>query len=162
MASLISSSTGSQWCSALSTHPNTCFILLRQKRLAIKARLVEILAERPKNWPTSNVSIRNYAIGGWQIEEDGWAWDILEVSGFSQGRFLDECGWWWSNRVLFSWIVGPTDMVALKMRGLPWRVEVEEIEQFFSRYAYVRDSIHLGVLSDGRKTGQAALLFENQ
>ena len=52
-------------------------------------------------------------------------------------------------------------MVALKMRGLPWRVEVEEIEQFFSRYAYVRDSIHLGVLSDGRKTGQAALLFEN-
>ena len=47
------------------------------------------------------------------------------------------------------------------MRGLPWRVEVEEIEQFFSRYAYVRESIQLGVLQDGRKSGQAALLFVN-
>ena len=46
----------------------------------------------------------------------------------------------------FKMTVVPSDMVALKMRGLPWRVEVEEIEQFFSRYAYVRDSIHLGVL----------------
>ena len=71
------------------------------------------------------------------------------MSGYSLGSY-NECG---SNRVLFTWIVVPTDMVALKMRGLPWRVEVEEIEQFFSRYAYVRDSIHLGVLSDGRKTG---------
>ena len=32
---------------------------------------------------------------------------------------------------------------------------------FFSRYAYVRDSIRIGELTDGRKTGQAALLFEN-
>lgn len=52
-------------------------------------------------------------------------------------------------------------MVALKMRGLPWRVEVDEIEQFFSRYAYIRESIRVGELTDGRKTGQAALLFEN-
>lgn len=56
----------------------------------------------------------------------------------------------------------PTDNVALKIRGLPWRVEVEEIEQFFSRYAYVRDSIKIGELADGRKTGQATLLFENE
>lgn len=47
---------------------------------------------------------------------------------------------------------GP-DMVALKMRGLPWRVEVEEIEQFFSRYAFIRDSVKIGELADGRKTG---------
>ena len=68
-----------------------------------------------------------------------------------------------SNYWLFlNTTVVPSDMVALKMRGLPWRVEVEEIEQFFSRYAYLRDSIHLGVLQDGRKTGQAALLFESQ
>lgn len=58
-------------------------------------------------------------------------------------------------------VVTGTDMVALKMRGLPWRVEVDEIEQFFSRYAYIRDSVRLGELSDGRKTGQAAVLFEN-
>jgi RNA recognition motif-containing protein len=59
-------------------------------------------------------------------------------------------------------VVKPTDNVALKIRGLPWRVEVEEIEQFFSRYAYVRDSIKIGELADGRKTGQATLLFENE
>lgn len=58
-------------------------------------------------------------------------------------------------------VVTASDMVALKMRGLPWRVEVEEIEQFFSRYAYIRDSVRLGELADGRKTGQAAVLFEN-
>ena len=58
-------------------------------------------------------------------------------------------------------VVAGTDMVALKMRGLPWRVEVDEIEQFFSRYAYIRESIRVGALTDGRKTGQAALLFEN-
>ena len=48
------------------------------------------------------------------------------------------------------------------MRGLPWRVEVEEIEQFFDRYAYVRESVKIGELSDGRKTGQATVLFENE
>jgi len=46
-----------------------------------------------------------------------------------------------------------SDMVALKMRGLPWRVEIQEIEQFFSRYAYIRDSVRIGELADGRKTG---------
>lgn len=48
------------------------------------------------------------------------------------------------------------------MRGLPWRVEVEEIEQFFERYAYIRESVKIGELADGRKTGQAAVLFENE
>ena len=48
------------------------------------------------------------------------------------------------------------------MRGLPWRVEVEEIEQFFSNYAYIRESVRIGELADGRKTGQAAILFENE
>jgi len=50
-------------------------------------------------------------------------------------------------------LVAGTDNVALKMRGLPWRVELEEIEQFFSRYAFIRDSIRFGQLADGRKTG---------
>ena len=50
----------------------------------------------------------------------------------------------------------------MKMRGLPWRVEVDEIEQFFSRYSYIRESVRIGELADGRKTGQAAVLFENE
>ena len=63
---------------------------------------------------------------------------------------------------LGSYVVSSGDMVALKMRGLPWRVEVDEIEQFFSRYSYIRESVRRGQLEDGRKTGQAALLFLNE
>ena len=59
-------------------------------------------------------------------------------------------------------LVAGSDNVALKMRGLPWRVELQEIEQFFARYAYIRDSIRIGELTDGRKTGQAVLLFESE
>lgn len=53
-------------------------------------------------------------------------------------------------------------MVAVKMRGLPWRVETEEIEEFFKDYAWVRDSVRIGELEGGRRTGMAAVLFENE
>ena len=48
------------------------------------------------------------------------------------------------------------------MRGLPWRVETEEIEQFCDTYDWVRDSIILGELEGGRRTGQGALLFATE
>ena len=63
---------------------------------------------------------------------------------------------------LGSCVVKSGDMVSLKMRGLPWKVDVEEIEQFFSRYSYIRESVRIGELEDGRKTGQAALLFATE
>ena len=53
-------------------------------------------------------------------------------------------------------------MVAVKLRGLPWRVETEEIEEFFKDYAWVRDSVRIGELEGGRRTGMAAVLFENE
>jgi len=48
------------------------------------------------------------------------------------------------------------------MLGLPWAVTEEEIEEFFEKFAYVRGSIRIGELDDGRKTGQGIILFENE
>ena len=50
----------------------------------------------------------------------------------------------------------------MKMRGLPWRVETEEIEQFFEGTAWVRDSVLIGKLDDGKSTGWGCILFENE
>lgn len=51
-------------------------------------------------------------------------------------------------------------LVSVKLRGLPWRVETEQIEEFFEGFAWVRDSIKIGELEGGRRTGQASVLFE--
>ena len=59
-------------------------------------------------------------------------------------------------------LVEREDRVGVRMRGLPWRVEVEEIEQFFSKYSWVRDSIKIGELEGGRRTGFASVLFETE
>jgi hypothetical protein len=48
------------------------------------------------------------------------------------------------------------------MRGLPWRVETEEIEQFFEGTAWVRDSVRIGELEDGKRTGWGCVLFESE
>ena len=55
----------------------------------------------------------------------------------------------------------PGMMVAVKMRGLPWRVEESQIEEFFEGFGWVRDSIRIGELEGGRRTGQGAVLFES-
>jgi RNA recognition motif-containing protein len=36
------------------------------------------------------------------------------------------------------------DSCALKMRGLPFKVTVDEIKQFFSKYKFVEGSIKIG------------------
>ena len=56
----------------------------------------------------------------------------------------------------------PNGLVALKMRGIPFRVRVPEIEQFFTRYAFVKDSVKIGIQKDGRPNGFATLLFESE
>ena len=53
-------------------------------------------------------------------------------------------------------------MVACKLRGMPWRVEQEEIETFLEGFKWVRDSIRIGELEGGRRTGQGAVLFESE
>ena len=53
-------------------------------------------------------------------------------------------------------------LVAIKLRGMPWRVTEEEIEEFFTDYKWVRESIRIGELEGGRRTGQGCILFESE
>ena len=50
-------------------------------------------------------------------------------------------------------IVASGEMVAVKIRGMPWRVEQEEIETFLEGFKWVRESIRIGELEGGRRTG---------
>lgn len=45
---------------------------------------------------------------------------------------------------------------------MPWKVTEEEIEEFFGKYAFIRESVKIGELECGRKTGHATILFENE
>ena len=53
------------------------------------------------------------------------------------------------------------DMAAIRIRGLPFKVTFEEIEEFFQDFKFIEKSAILGVLNDGRKNGYGAILFEN-
>jgi len=58
--------------------------------------------------------------------------------------------------------VQPTDYAALRMRGLPFSVKNEDIMFFFNDYKYFPDSIKIGKTSEGGKTGEGALLFNDE
>ena len=53
-------------------------------------------------------------------------------------------------------------LIALKMRGLPYRVQLEDVQRFFDGYKYDPKSILLGEDMHGRKTGYAAVLFQDE
>lgn len=53
-------------------------------------------------------------------------------------------------------------MVAVRMKGLPFRVQMDEIEEFFADYEFIKDSIILGENDDGRRNGFGAVLFKNK
>lgn len=55
-----------------------------------------------------------------------------------------------------------SDMVAVKMRGLPWRVTAEQIMTFFENHKIIEDSICLGKSLDGRPNGWGTCLFESE
>lgn len=63
--------------------------------------------------------------------------------------------------LIFRDAVEKTDMVAVKMKGLPFRVRYEEIEEFYQDYEFIKQSIILGENEDGRKNGFGAILFKN-
>lgn len=52
-------------------------------------------------------------------------------------------------------------MPALKMKGLPFSVKLEDIVSFFSGQNLVENSIKIGYMSDGRLTGEAVCKFES-
>ena len=53
-------------------------------------------------------------------------------------------------------------LIALKMRGLPYRVQHEDIKKFFNGYNYVANSILIGKDENYMITGYAAVLFKDE
>lgn len=58
-------------------------------------------------------------------------------------------------------IVKDKDRVAVKIRGMPYSTRYDEIAEFFKDYQYIEKSAILGVDSQGRKNGFAAILLDN-
>lgn len=52
-------------------------------------------------------------------------------------------------------------VTSLKMKGLPYTVTREEILNFFQNCSLNEDSVKIGVMADGRLTGEACVLFQN-
>ena len=52
------------------------------------------------------------------------------------------------------------DRRAMKLKGLPYSVTKEDILKFFHGLGLVEDSVKIGVMSDGKLTGEASCLFE--
>lgn len=55
-----------------------------------------------------------------------------------------------------------SELVSVKMKGLPYRVQAAEIEQFFEGLNFVRGSLRIGEFADGKRTGEAVVLFETE
>ena len=51
--------------------------------------------------------------------------------------------------------------MALRLRGLPFSAQDQDIIAFFSNHKLLTDSIKIGQNEDGRATGQAVVLFES-
>lgn len=48
------------------------------------------------------------------------------------------------------------------MRGLPYSVTPEDIKQFFGGMGLTEGSVKIGLMADGKKTGEAMVLFERE
>ena len=59
-------------------------------------------------------------------------------------------------------IVGDDDMVAVKVRGLPYSAQYEDVSEFFKDFHYIERSVVMGLGYDGRKNGFGAILFEDE
>ena len=53
-------------------------------------------------------------------------------------------------------------MVAVKVRGLPYSAQYEDVSDFFKDFHYIERSVPLGLGYDGRKNGFGAILFEDE
>lgn len=54
------------------------------------------------------------------------------------------------------------DMVSVKVRGLPYSAQYEDVAEFFKDFHYIEKSVVMGLGYDGRKNGFGAILFEDE
>ena len=50
----------------------------------------------------------------------------------------------------------------MRLRGLPFSIQINDIYSFFNGYKLIQNSIKLGRNEDGKMTGQATCLFETK
>jgi len=53
-------------------------------------------------------------------------------------------------------------MVSVKVRGLPYSAQYEDVADFFKDFHYIERSVVMGLGYDGRKNGFGAILFEDE
>ena len=53
-------------------------------------------------------------------------------------------------------------MTAVKVRGLPYSAQYEDVSEFFKDFHYIERSVVMGLGYDGRKNGFGAILFEDE
>jgi RNA recognition motif-containing protein len=53
-------------------------------------------------------------------------------------------------------------MVSVKVRGLPYSAQYEDVSEFFKDFHYIERSVVMGLGYDGRKNGFGAILFEDE
>ena len=53
-------------------------------------------------------------------------------------------------------------MVAVKIRGMPYQTRYEEVADFFKGFNYIEQSVTLGLNNEGRKNGFGAMLFKTE
>ena len=51
-------------------------------------------------------------------------------------------------------------MVAVRIHGLAWKVETQEVADFLQEFKAVPDSVIIGQGEDGRANGLGAIVFE--
>lgn len=51
---------------------------------------------------------------------------------------------------------------ALKIQGLPYQTTDQQICDFFGGYGVLTESVHIGKYPDGKATGQAVALFNDE
>jgi heterogeneous nuclear ribonucleoprotein F/H len=63
-----------------------------------------------------------------------------------------------SQKVFFS----RDEKILVRMRGLPFSVKKEDVLMFYNGYDIVPDSVIIGEMSNGKKTGEGVILFKSE
>ena len=63
-----------------------------------------------------------------------------------------------SQKVFFS----RDEKILVRMRGLPFTIKKEDILMFFAGYEVVPDSVIIGELGNGKRTGEGVILFKSE
>jgi heterogeneous nuclear ribonucleoprotein F/H len=54
------------------------------------------------------------------------------------------------------------EKILVRMRGLPFNVRKDEVLMFFQDYQVMPDSVIIGEMSNGKKTGEGVIIFKNE